>query len=155
MFPLIAVIVAITGILSKSIAIQRTAFMLFTIGAITTVLAMSTGEGAEDMVEKIRGFSKDYIETHEESAETFALLSYILGGISVVGLGVSFRRPTASAPFSYLLLAFSGLVLFYGQHTATSGGEIRHKEIRQTEIRAKQETAATESSDQTSSDRSS
>lgn len=130
MFPLVAVIVLITGLLSKSVAVQRTAFMLFAIGAITTALAMSTGEGAEDIVEKIRGVNKDYIETHEEEAETFAVLSYILGGVSLLGFWVSVKRTKALAAFSYLLLALSCVVLFFAQQTATTGGEIRHTEIR-------------------------
>jgi len=44
---------------------------------------MNTGEGAEDMLEKISGISESYIETHEESAEIFSIISYIQVVISL------------------------------------------------------------------------
>ena len=87
-FPVVGAIVMITGLISKSEAVKRTAFMIFIIGALTVIAAMTTGEGAEEVVENINGVSENYIENHEETAETFAFLSYILGGISLFGLWV-------------------------------------------------------------------
>ena len=85
-FPIVGVIVMITGLISKSEAVKRTAFMIFILGALASIAAMTTGEGAEEIVEKINGVTENYIESHEETAETFALLSYILGSISLLGL---------------------------------------------------------------------
>ena len=87
-FPVVGAIVMITGLISKSEAVKRTAFMIFIIGALAVIAAMTTGEGAEEVVENINGVSENYIENHEETAETFAFLSYILGGISLFGLWV-------------------------------------------------------------------
>lgn len=67
----------ITGLISKSEAVKRTAFMIFILGALASIAAMTTGEGAEEIVEKINGVTENYIESHK-TAETFALLSYIL-----------------------------------------------------------------------------
>lgn len=130
-FPIVGVIVMITGILSKSNAVKRTAYMIFILGSFTTFLAMFTGDGAEDVVENINGISKNCIENHEEAAEKFALFSYIFGGISLLGLWIEFKKTNLSFMFSIVTLLFSFIVLFFGKQTGTTGGEIRHTEIRQ------------------------
>lgn len=129
-FPIVGVIVMITGLISKSEAVKRTAFMIFVFGALAVIAAMNTGEGAEEVVEKINGVTENYIESHEETAETFAILSYILGGISLFGLWASFKQKTFSSIISISTLIFAFVVLFFAKQTGTTGGEIRHTEIR-------------------------
>lgn len=129
-FPIVGGIVLVTGLISKSEAVKRTAFMIFIFGALAAIAAMSTGEGAEEVVEKINGVTENYIETHEETAETFALLSYILGGISLLGLWASFKQKSFSSIISIATLVFALVVLFFAKQTGTTGGEIRHTEIR-------------------------
>jgi uncharacterized membrane protein len=129
-FPLVGVIVIVTGLISKSEAVKRTAFMIFIIGALSSIAAMSTGEGAEEIVEKISGVTENYIKSHEETAETLALLSYILGGISLLGLWASFKEKTFSGLVAVVTLVFAIVVLFFAKQTGTSGGAIRHTEIR-------------------------
>ena len=129
-FPVVGVIVMVTGLISKSEAVKRTAFMIFIFGALAAIAAMSTGEGAEEVAEKISGVSENYIESHEETAETFAILSYILGGISLFGLWASFKQRTFSNIIAIGTLVFAIVVLFFAKQTGTTGGEIRHTEIR-------------------------
>lgn len=129
-FPLVGVIVLVTGLISKSEAVKRTAFMIFIFGALASIVAMTTGEGAEEVVEKINGVTENYIKSHEERAETFALLSYILGGISLFGLWASFKQKTFSNIVAIATLVFAFVVLYFGKQTGTTGGEIRHTEIR-------------------------
>jgi len=129
-FPIVAVIVMVTGLVSKSEAVKRTAFMIFILGALAALAAMSSGEGAEEIVEKISGVTENYIENHEETAETFALLSYILGGISLLGLWASFKQKSFSSIISIATLVFALVVLFFAKQTGTTGCEIRHTEIR-------------------------
>ncbi|MCA6361553.1 MAG: hypothetical protein IM638_00815 [Bacteroidetes bacterium] len=129
-FPIVGVIVMITGLISKSEAVNRTAFMIFILGALTAIAAMNTGEGAEEVVENINGVTENFIETHEETAETFAILSYILGGISLLGLWTSFKQKSFSSIISIATLIFAFVVLFFAKQTGTTGGEIRHTEIR-------------------------
>jgi len=129
-FPVVGIIVMITGHISKSEAIKRTAFMIFIFGALAAIAAVNTGEGAEELVEKINGVSENYIKIHEEIAETFAVLSYILGGISLLGLWASFKQKSFSSIISIATLIFAFVVLFFAKQTGTTGGEIRHTEIR-------------------------
>lgn len=129
-FPIVGIIVMLTGQFSKSEDIKRTAYMIFSLGALASIAAMTSGEGAEEVVEKISGISENYIKTHEESAEVFALLSYILGGISLIGLWISFKQKVFSTIFSIGVLIFAVAILYFAKQTGTTGGEIRHSEIR-------------------------
>lgn len=129
-FPLVGVILMITGLIAKSTVINRTAFLFFILGALTAIAAMTTGEGAEEVVENIGGISENYIEAHEEAAETFALLSYILGGISLIALWASFKQKTFANGLAIGTLIFACIVLFFAKQAGTTGGEIRHTEIR-------------------------
>lgn len=129
-FPIVGIIVMITGLISKSDAVKRTAFFIFILGILASVAAMATGEGAEEIVENINGVTENYIENHEEKAETFALLSYILGSISLLGIWASFKQKSFSNIVAIITLIFAFVVLFFGKQTGTTGGEIRHTEIR-------------------------
>lgn len=129
-FPVVGVIVMITALLAKSEPVKRTAFLIFILGALAAITAMYTGEQAEETVEKIRGIGENSMKSHEETAETFALLSYILGGISLLGLWVSFRQKTFSTLLAFGTLLFAIAVLFFARETGTTGGEIRHTEIK-------------------------
>ena len=129
-FPIVGLIVMIISFIAKSEAVKRTGYAIFIIGAISAALAMATGEGAEEVVENISGISENYFETHEESAESFALVSYILGALSIVGLWASFAKKGVNNLVSYSVAAFAVVVLFLGKQTGTTGGEIRHTEIR-------------------------
>ncbi len=129
-FPIVGVIVMVTGLISKSQAVKRTAFFIFILGALASIAAMTTGEGAEEIVENISGTTESYIQTHEETAEIFALLSYILGGISLIGLWASLKQKTFTNIVAIATLVFTFIVLFFGKQTGTSGGAIRHTEIR-------------------------
>jgi len=129
-FPLVGVIILITGLIAKSEAVKRTAYMVLSIGAITTIAAMTSGEGAEEVVENIKGISENYIEKHEDAAKLFALLSYVLGGLSLIGLWASFKQKTFSSIVSIAVLGMAFIVLVFAKQTGTTGGEIRHDEIR-------------------------
>lgn len=129
-FPIVGIILLFIGIFTKSEVTKRNAYIIFILGAIGSILAMATGENAEDAVEKLQGISKDLIHTHEEAAELFAGFSYVLGGFSLLALFSSWKNYTFSkyAPYVVGLLAIG--TLFFAQKAGTSGGEIRHTQIR-------------------------
>ena len=57
-------------------------------------------------------------------------MSYVLGGLSLIGLWASFRQKTFSSIVSIAVLGLAFIVLVFAKQTGTSGGEIRHDEIR-------------------------
>jgi uncharacterized membrane protein len=129
-FPVVGVLVMVSGIIYKSEAVKRTAYLIFAIGALTAIAAITSGEGAEEIAEKLNGVTENFIKNHEEAAETFAILSYILGGISIIGLWASVKQKPFSTIIAFSALLFACVVLFFAKQTGTTGGEIRHTEIR-------------------------
>lgn len=128
--PVAGLIVLLTGIFTRSGIVKRTAYLLFIIAAVSAAFAVYTGEGAEEIAENIPEISKNYISEHEETAETFALMSYVLGGLALLGFWTEYSRRSFSNILSYIILLFTLVVLFFAKNTGTSGGEIRHPEIR-------------------------
>jgi uncharacterized membrane protein len=130
--PFIALVVLLIGLFSKSDAVKRTAFFLFILGAIATYTAFESGEEAEEIVEHMAGVSHDLIHEHEEKAELFMVLSYLLGALSLVGLWANWKKKKFSDILTYCTILLSVVVLYVAKETGTTGGEIRHPEIRST-----------------------
>ena len=131
MFPLIGGIVFAVGLFFKNEPIKRTSFFIILLGGISTALAMFSGEGAEEIAEKIPGITKKIIHEHEEAAEVFALLNYILALLAGFNLWASLKGKLYAKYLNYAIIAGLLLVLFLAKQTGTSGGEIRHTEIRE------------------------
>lgn len=130
-FPFVGLIVLIIGLISKSEDVKRTAYLIFVMGALATMLSMFSGEEAEESIEKLNIVSDQFIKIHEEAAEIFAVFSYILGLISALWLWFSFKRKNLTNTFSMIVIILVLIVLFFATQTGTTGGEIRHTEIRE------------------------
>lgn len=128
--PFLGAMILLGGIILKNNTVKKTALVVFIFGSITTFLAMYTGDGAEEIVEKIQGVSEDLIKNHEELAERFALTNYFLGLMSLIGLWIGWKKESFFNSISALVLAVSFVVIFLAKQTGTSGGEIMHPEIR-------------------------
>jgi uncharacterized membrane protein len=135
--PIVGLLIMVGGLVLKSEILKRAAYCIFIFGAITAIAAFSTGEGAEEVVESIQGLDEQFIELHEETAEIFSTLLYILGGLSLIGLWANWKKKSFSKIISIVTLAFAFIVLFYAKQTGTTGGEIRHTEIRADQINNK------------------
>lgn len=137
--PIVGMLILIVGFFVDSDVVKRTALGVFIFGAIMTFPAMFTGEGAEEVAEKLPGITHDIIHEHEEKAEVFAILSYILGLLSIGALWASLKQKSFANILSIAVLLL-GLVGFYlGRQVGTSGGEIRHTEIRANAVPAADE----------------
>lgn len=134
--PIVGTMVLLIGLLIKSEAVKRTGFLIFILGSISSIVAMTSGEGAEEVVENLVGVTENYIEAHEEAAELFAIFSYILGGISLLGFWASFTKKSFTNTISIITIIFAGVTLFFGQKAGTTGGEIRHTEIREVTVQS-------------------
>ncbi|OIQ15824.1 MAG: hypothetical protein BM557_11030 [Flavobacterium sp. MedPE-SWcel] len=129
--PIIGVLIMLGGFITRSAIVKRTAYFVFILGALSTIPAAASGEGAEEIVEEMHIVSHDIIHEHEEVAETFILLSYALGGIALLGLWANFKNKSFATPISIATLLFSFVVIFFASKAGTTGGEIRHTEIRE------------------------
>jgi len=126
----IGLLVLIFGYLIKNQQVKATSLGIFIFSALAAIAANYTGEGAEEVVEKIPGITKSLIHDHEETAELFFTLSLILGGAALISLFLQIKK-MGLAKYGYILvviLAISSLVS--ANYVGISGGEIRHTEIR-------------------------
>jgi uncharacterized membrane protein len=133
-FPIIGLFfgigILIYGLIKKNSLLLNISYVIFIICMITGKVSMMTGDKAEHFIENISGFSHDLIEEHEESAENFMKIMYLLGLLSIAGLYVNFKKNKKAHLISYLILLTSIVAVVLAKPVGTSGGEIRHTEIR-------------------------
>ena len=133
-FPIIGTIlglgILIGGLVFKNNSIKNTAYCLFIVAALFSFASMNTGEGAEEIAEKLPDVTDQIIHEHEEAAEKLALVLYFLGAISIVGLYLNVKKNAKANLVSFLALTVAAVGVFLAQQTGTTGGEIRHTEIR-------------------------
>lgn len=133
-FPIIGAIfglgILVAGIFLKHNVIKNVAYVLFVVAAIFGAVSMATGEGAEEIAEKLPSVTDQIIHEHEEMAEKLALVLYALGVVSVIGLLLNYKKYAKANMIAYLALVIAVAGVFLGKQTGTTGGEIRHTEIR-------------------------
>lgn len=128
--PMAGFILLILSFFVKNQEYSRAAYLLFVVGALATIPAFLTGEGAEETIEGIAGIDENFIHRHEEAAELLAICNYVLGFLSLVGIWASFYKQQFSHIIKYIVFLASLFVFFTGKQAGTTGGEIRHTEIR-------------------------
>lgn len=133
-FPIIGTIlglgILIGGLVFKNNSIKNTAYSLFIVSALFALASMNTGEGAEEIAEKLPSVTDQIIHEHEEAAEKLAVVLYFLGAISIVGLYLNIKKNAKANIVSFLAVTIAAVGVFLAQQTGTTGGEIRHTEIR-------------------------
>lgn len=133
-FPIVGTIFAagilIAGLILKNPIINKIAFILFVSCAAFTAISMKTGEGAEEIAERLPNITHELIHEHEEKAETFALFTYINAALSIIGLFFIIRKNPLAKTMTYLILILAAITIFFSKDVGTTGGEIRHTEIR-------------------------
>ncbi len=140
-FPIIGTIfglgILLAGIFMKNNVIKSVAYILFVVAGIFAAVSMATGEGAEEIAEKLPSVTDQIIHEHEEMAEKLAIVLYALGLVSLIGLYLNFINHAKASIVSYFAMVIAIVGVFVGKQAGTTGGEIRH-----TEIRANANTAA-------------
>ncbi|MGL2966101.1 hypothetical protein [Flavobacterium sp. XGLA_31] len=133
-FPIIGTIfglgILVAGIVLKNNVVKNVAYLLFVVAAVAAAVSMGTGEGAEEAVEEMPNIGKQIIHEHEEMAEKLALVLYVLGAVSLLGLYTNIKKHSKANMISYLAALIALVGVFLAKETGTSGGEIRHTEIR-------------------------
>ncbi|WP_136666568.1 hypothetical protein [Flavobacterium sp. H122] len=134
-FPIIGLFFGIAilgyGMFKKNALLINIAYVIFIFCMIMGKISMMTGDKAEHFVEDLSGFSHDFIEEHEESAESFMKIMYLLGVSSIIGLYTTFKKHSKAFLMSYLVLVIAVTAAVFASPVGTSGGEIRHTEIRE------------------------
>ncbi len=127
---LIGILVLIAGFILKKSEVKLTALGIFIFSALVSFAAFYSGDGAEEIVEKIPGISETLINQHEESAELFFTTILILGGISLITIFLEIKKYKFAKLGFVLVILISLAAGFLAQNVGVTGGEIRHTEIR-------------------------
>ncbi|MEC5166490.1 putative membrane protein [Flavobacterium sp. PL11] len=134
-FPIIGTIFAlgilVVGLFLKNNSVKNTAYVIFIFSAIFALISVQTGEGAEEIVEDFPGIGKAIIHEHEELAEKLAIVLYLLGGISVLGIILNVKNHAKAKFISIVTVIIAIPTVYLSTLVGTSGGEIRHTEIRE------------------------
>lgn len=132
--PLLATIFSLIilawGMLKSEKSYQNLAMVGLIVAGIFSIIALQSGEGAEDIVESLPGVSESFIHDHEEAAETTNWIAIGIALVSLGGFGVRGLKPTLMKGYLWILLLGSILSAGMFSYTAYLGGQIRHSEIR-------------------------
>jgi uncharacterized membrane protein len=132
-FPVIGAIFAVLllalAVLRRSSELGKVAFGFVAFLGAISVAVFLTGEPAEDMVEKLPGFSEAITERHEEVALIATVAMATAGALALLALGALRRRELPRWLTEAGLAAAIGLAALMG-YTANLGGQVRHTEIR-------------------------
>jgi uncharacterized membrane protein len=133
-FPIIGTIlglgILIAGMVLKKNSVKNTAYYLFIVAAVFAAFSMGSGEGAEELVENMPSVGKQIIHEHEEMAENFAVVMYVLGFCSLLGIYFDYKNHVKAKLVAAIVLIIAMVSVIFGSLVGNSGGEIRHTEIR-------------------------
>lgn len=119
------------GMWRKSDEIKKTSLGVFVITALLTIPVYLTGDGAAEIVSNLPGVSTAIIQQHDQAATITMVAIEILGAVSLLSLGLSWRsrrelRSWMTLGVLILAMISSGLAAW----TGALGGQIRHTEVR-------------------------
>lgn len=128
-FPIAGILLLLLGMIYSSELVKRTGYLFFVLTAISTFLALNSGEGAEEMVKKFYpSISHKTIHAHEEKAEALQWINTALGGLSLVGIWASWLCYSWKKILFWNIFAVSLLTCYFGYEVGKSGGKIIHIE---------------------------
>lgn len=144
-----SLLILIWGVVRSDSKYQMLAMTGFIIAGIFSLVALNTGEGAEEAVEHLAGVTRGVIHTHEEAAEVANWIAMLLGVVSIGGFVIQKVKPALMKTYVFLVL-LAGLVSSGAfSYVGYLGGQVRHTEIR-SQTAASAETQASEVSERIS-----
>lgn len=124
-------LVLISSMIRKNKTFRDFALYLLIGAAIFTLPVFFSGEGTEEIAEKLAGVNEARIEQHEEMAKIAMIIISITGVIALTGLLLK-RNATASRVTPIALIILSLAAFGTMAQTAHLGGLIRHSELGNT-----------------------
>lgn len=121
--------ILIAGMIRKNESFKIIALYMLVVAALFTAPVFLTGEGTEELVEKLPGINEGAIEEHEEMAKIAMIVIAVTGTVSLIGLLARKNKSVGKVVFlaaTVLSLASFGTMA----QTAHLGGLIRHTELQ-------------------------
>jgi len=112
------------------------AYIAFLISAAMGLVAYFSGEGAEEVAEKLPGVTHEIIEVHEEAA-VYTLVSYVVLALaSLLGMLKVKNHYHRIRKLAIVILLLSIIAFATAAYTGYTGGQVRHTELRNTSLPA-------------------
>jgi len=137
-------LVFVWGMIQSDKKYYHLAMVGFIAAGILSIVALQSGEGAEEAVEHLAGVSESVIHTHQESAEVTNWIAILLGVASIGGFLIEKYKPSLTKAYMVIILLLGLVSSGSFTYTAYLGGQVRHSEIR-TQSAANQTEQGTES----------
>lgn len=118
------------GLLRGSDELKKAGLWAFVLAGLSALPAYFSGEGAEEIVERLPGAAKALIHDHEEAAEKALAGALLLAGCALAALIHAFKTGVLSPKAAPALLALALPVLALLGYAAHAGGLIQHPELR-------------------------
>jgi uncharacterized membrane protein len=134
---IIGPLILLYGIYTRSYHTKIAAYALLLAAAMGAVVAFLTGEAAEETIENIQGVAKSIIEEHEEFAQITLITIIALGGASLAGAYLTWKKSKFTKAISVIVLIVSLVCFAMASWTGYLGGQIRHTEISNTALHVK------------------
>ncbi|MEN9369759.1 MAG: hypothetical protein RI952_624 [Bacteroidota bacterium] len=126
---LIGFLILLFAAIKKDNNVKIAAYLVFILCAIGAAIAYATGEGAEEVVEKLPGVLESAIETHEDAA-MFSLIAMIALGLTAIAGIFQISYQWIKFKFIHNLILIIALISMISiAYTGNLGGKIRHTEI--------------------------
>lgn len=133
-FPLIGLFFAlpllIYGSLRSNEHFVRAGLFVALVAGLLAAPTFLTGEPAEEILEKLPGFSEPLVEAHEEAAEFAIWVISITTLAAAVALWASVKKNTNSKMLIRAVIVLNLFSLVVMARTSQLGGKIAHPEIR-------------------------
>lgn len=124
-----ALLILLVGLMRKNVSITRTALVLMLAVSLVAIPTYLSGEGAEDIVEKIEGVNAAAIEPHEEAGK-WALITFIVQGVAVLAALIVAAKRAVPQWLTVAVLALALIATATVFRTAYLGGKIHHPETQ-------------------------
>ncbi|MEX0648821.1 MAG: hypothetical protein WD139_13625 [Balneolaceae bacterium] len=125
--------VLIWGMYRKNESFFSLAMIGLIFAGLFSLIAMLSGEAAEEIAENISGISGTLIHDHEEMAELSNWISLLLSVGAATALFIQKKKPAFQRSFGWTLVVLTFVSAGLISYTAYLGGLIRHTEIHTAE----------------------
>jgi uncharacterized membrane protein len=130
-----ALLVLAAGMIKNSPQIKSLGYLLIVVSVVGGLVALYTGEAAEEVVEGLQGVSEKSIHDHEEAGELAMGFLYTTGIAAILALILG-RMVKFQNLISYVVM-LAGLGLFgTSARAGYYGGQIRHTELHAAPVSA-------------------
>ncbi len=124
---LAALVILASALVSRSRGVLRTSLALMLAASLFAIPVYLSGEGAEELVEKLDGVNEVAIEPHEEAAEWAFVMLCIEGAVALAALVMLRQREIPRAAVIFIVV-FALATAAATLRTAYLGGKIHHPE---------------------------